>query len=467
MGRDGKELHHAASLNGLLLSIGSQEAEQLLSNEAMLAVEQEAKRMQSALESLSALITILLQQYPSAPDPILAVPQAVGSEGMMSSVMVRCLECIRQHLICHAAMLAEFSQEAEMVSPLACAGTASAYVQYWAGSMRLNAILQNPDQFQCLCAGEILTVTLADSGSGDHPMHRMIIPILHQSTLIGLLFLDYGGTQLPLKLPEIVVIKTLSRMLALAMQRDREQREQMRILSTLQSTNAELMRINALKNNFITTINHEFRTILLEMQKCSELMCDETLSLDTLKEFAVDIHADTRRLVHMINDLANLERIESDQMDICLEWLNINVLITAVVKRLRVMHPHHQIALRLAIALPILLGDREKLTIVISNLLCNMLEFASEGSTITITSQVHENTVHVSMHNPGPGISAGGLKRILESYCYPLDRPISSSQERNLDLSIAQKIVQMHGGQIWADSGIRNGSTLHFSVCFA
>ncbi|GCE25681.1 hypothetical protein KDA_11650 [Dictyobacter alpinus] len=468
MGRDSKELHHAAPLNGPVLSIDSQEPDQLPASEAALAVEQEDRRMQEVLASLDVLVTILLQQYPSPPDTLVVISEGAEVEEVESTIMARCVECIRQHLTCHAAMLAEFSQEAEMVSPLACSGTTASYVQYWADSIKLNTILQNPEQFQCLCAGEILTLELTSAVLSDnHPVHRMIIPILRQTTLIGLLFLDYGVVQLPLKLSEIAVIKSLSGMLALAMQRDQEQREHARIVSTLQAANVELTRMNTLKNNFISTINHEFRAVLLEMQKCSELMRDETLSLDSLKEFAVDIHADTRRLLYMINDLAHLERIEADQMDICLEWLNINVLITVVVKRIRAMYPHHHILLRLAIALPILLGDREKLTIVISNLLRSMIEFTPEGGTITINSQVQENSVHVSIHNPGPGISASGLKRIFERCADTADRVVSAMHERNQELSMAQKIVQMHGGQVWAESSIRNGSTFHFTICFA
>ncbi|GCE17834.1 sensor histidine kinase [Dictyobacter kobayashii] len=471
MSGDGKDRQHTAHLNGSMLSVekaeqevGGGEREQQITQDVRLYA-QETQRAQNVLDSLEALSMALAQQQVASGEYRPA--NLDEHDSAQTSLVDHCIECIKHSLGCHFVMLAAFHQEEKLFTPFGSAGDAPSYTQYWGGKVAIDLLLQDAAQFQRLCQGEVLVLDRPHASDNNHLMYRVIAPMLQQDSLLGILFLDYGSVPPLLLSSELALIRSLSCMLAFVIQRDRELREHERIVCSLQASNEELMYTNTMKTNFIATVNHEFRTILTGIQKCSEIIRDHELGLETLKEFAIDIHTDVRRLLRMINDMLDLERIESRQVDVCLEWVNLNMIIAGVVKRMHFIAPHHHITLNLTIAIPILLGDREKLTLVVSHLLSHVIESTPKGSIITVSSHVEENMVHVSMHNQVRGPLADSLTYLFASCTRPEHAQKSAETETGRDLSAAQHIVQMHGGQIWSENSAQHGLALHFTICFA
>ncbi|GLV57342.1 hypothetical protein KDH_41780 [Dictyobacter sp. S3.2.2.5] len=472
MGRDGKDRQHTAHTNGSRLSVDRAEQEEVEEGEgqvlesAAYSYIPDVQRARHALEALEALSLALVQRRTLvvAHDTLTRLNECERDDEERTSLIERCSESIRKCLGCYFVMLAEFQPVHKLFTPLSCAGDVPAYAQYWSEDVPVDLLFQDAAQFQRLCRGEAMVPDGAHIPGGEHAMYRMIVPMLYQDDLVGILFLDYGRVLLPLPEADVALMRSLSRMLALIMQRDRELREYEGMLCGLQISNEELLCTSTMKTNFMTTINNEFRTVLKGIARCSEIMHDQDLGVDTLKEFAIDIHADARRLLHLINDMLDLERIESNQGDVCLEWVNLNILIAGVVKRMRFIAPHHTIVFSPAIAIPILLGDREKLTLMTSHLLSYIIEHTSRGNVVTISSYVAENKVHVSIHNQAWNMFAHGYVHLRVSSRLP--EPTHENSDGK-GLSIAQRIVQMHGGQLWVEHNAKNGLALHFTVCFA
>ncbi|GCF06619.1 sensor histidine kinase [Dictyobacter arantiisoli] len=160
-----------------------------------------------------------------------------------------------------------------------------------------------------------------------------------------------------------------------------------------------------------------------------------------------------------------LALLEAEQDQLCLSWLNLNPLIMAVVKRIRGATPHRHIALRLAVALPVLLGDREKLLLVISHLISTALEYSAPGSDIIICSRVAGNLVHLSIHTRSAVIALAVPKYDHSS----LQMTDQSGDCRGiyLNLALEQKIINLHGGQIWVECSMHQTLTFHCTICFA
>ena len=128
--------------------------------------------------------------------------------------------------------------------------------------------------------------------------------------------------------------------------------------------------------------------------------------------------------------------------------------------------PQHRVRLRLATALPVLMGDVDKLTQVVENLLSNAIKYSAEGSEIFITSSVESGRVHVCVQDSGVGIPAEAIDRIFERYERVEMGTRHTVTGTGLGLSIVRQIVQMHGGQVWAESVVGEGSLFHFTVQF-
>jgi signal transduction histidine kinase len=242
--------------------------------------------------------------------------------------------------------------------------------------------------------------------------------------------------------------------------------ERDRALVALREANEQLESMHQRMREFVSVVNHEFRSTLTTIQGFSEILCQRDLSVAEMKEFAVDIYQDAQHLSHMIDDMLNLEHMEMGRMRLHCDWLDLNTSIMEVVNRIRLTTEQHTIHVKLANALPVLMGDAEKLTRVIANLLDNALQYSPDGGEVCISSMVEGGAVHVCVQDSGIGIPADAINRIFERY----ERIETKISNRNpgvgLGLSLVRQILGAHGGQVWAESVLGEGSCFHFTVPF-
>src|SRR5581483_10295281 len=129
-------------------------------------------------------------------------------------------------------------------------------------------------------------------------------------------------------------------------------RESQQALEALQQANNQLAHASQVQRNFVAIVSHEFRTALTSIQGFSELMCEEELSREEIKEYGADIFTEAQRLSRMIADLLDLERMKSGQMPLTLEKVDLNALIREGLELLRPTAPGHTFVLQLESTLP-------------------------------------------------------------------------------------------------------------------
>ena len=227
---------------------------------------------------------------------------------------------------------------------------------------------------------------------------------------------------------------------------------------------AEFERLSRLKSDFVSVVSHEFRTALMAIQGFSELMRDQPLSQDEMKQYAADINSDARRLARLINDLLDLERMEAGRMTLSLETVFINELLRDAVERARVGSPSHSFQLRLDPAARAVLGDPDRLLQVVTNLLSNAVKYSPEGGLVEVASGREEGAVRVSVTDQGVGVPAEQLDRIFERYSRLESATTRGVVGTGLGLPIVKELVELHGGRIWVESRLHHGSTFHFTI---
>lgn len=235
-------------------------------------------------------------------------------------------------------------------------------------------------------------------------------------------------------------------------------------LAAQQATNERLTELNQLKSSFVSIVSHEFRTALTGIQGFSEMMCSEDFSIAEMKEFAGDIHSDARRLNRMINEMLDLDRMESGKVTLKLDAVNLNALIANQINQMRPSLSHHCLHYQLDETIAPVHGDRDKLIQVVTNLLSNAIKYSPDGGDVLITSYNEGAYVHIAIQDHGLGIPPDALERVFEPYTR-----IESGANRNirgtgLGLSIVRQIVRLHGGTIWVESTLGKGSTFHFTL---
>jgi signal transduction histidine kinase len=224
---------------------------------------------------------------------------------------------------------------------------------------------------------------------------------------------------------------------------------------------AELERVNKVKSEFVAIVSHEFRTPLTGIQGFSEMMRDEDLTIDELKEYATDINKDARRLNRLVNEMLDLSRMESGRINLSLEKLDLNTIVQEVASTMQPTAPRHTFTLRLDATLPKLSADRDKITQVVTNLANNAVKYAPDGGEIVLMTRAEGNQAHLMVADNGVGMPKDMLELVFEPYSRVENGPSRHIRGTGLGLPIARQIIKLHGGRVWADSVEGKGSTFH------
>lgn len=372
-------------------------------------------------------------------------------------------------LNCQRVAIVLLDPQTEVLTPVAIVGISPEYEQHWRNSLqgaRLSSLLGSEELINYLRSGKTLPLDASYQFFRDLPSYKLITPILKNDELIGILLLAYGNVKPDLPSQELAIIHAIASLASLLIERERALQERNHALQALQMATTELERTSKVKGDFLGIVSHEFRTALTGIQGFSEIMRDTDLSSAEMKEFAIDIHTDARRLVRMITDMLDIDHTEAAHLQLNPTWLDLNAVIIDVVTQIRQAKSGHVIRLQLANVLPILRGDYEKLTFVVANLLQNAILHSPSDSEIAVSSQIEGTVVHVCLRDYGTGLSATELERIFEPYTHIDANPMFHIENSQPELSNVREIVQMHGGQVWAESVLGKGSIFHFTVRF-
>jgi len=227
---------------------------------------------------------------------------------------------------------------------------------------------------------------------------------------------------------------------------------------------AELERLSRAKSDFVSVVSHEFRTPLTGIQGFSEMMQSEDLSIDEMREYAGDINKDAHRLNRMITEMLDLDKMESGRMEIHREAVDLNAIVTEAAESMRPNAPRHPVSLRLDPLVGEVSADRDKLTQVMANLLSNAVKYSPEGGEIVVSTRLEGNTAHVVVRDHGMGIPKGALETIFERYGRVESLATRHIQGTGLGLPIVRQIVQLHGGAVWVESTVGEGSVFHVTL---
>ena len=223
----------------------------------------------------------------------------------------------------------------------------------------------------------------------------------------------------------------------------------------------QLERLNRAKSEFVSIVSHEFRTPLTGIQGFSEMMRDESLTLDEMREYAGDINKDAQRLNRMINEMLDLDRMESGRMTLHPERIDLNAVVEDVVDRVRPNAPNHTLTLDLQRDLPPISADRDRMTQVASNLLNNAVKYSPTGGRVTVATRADGSQLRLEVRDEGLGIPKEALETIFERYSRVDSVATKDIQGTGLGLPIVRQIVQLHGGKVWAESELGRGSVFH------
>ncbi|MEI7885365.1 MAG: PAS domain S-box protein [Clostridia bacterium] len=241
---------------------------------------------------------------------------------------------------------------------------------------------------------------------------------------------------------------------------------------SLHLANEEAIRANNIKTQFLSNMSHEIRTPINGLIAYVELLNNFTLT-EKQHDYLDKIKSSSKLLLAIINDILDLDKIESKNVILRTERFNLRASLDAAANLLQQIIELKGLKILINIEENVpsnLIGDSIRLQQILANLLSNAVKYTNKGE-VVVRVKVAENCkdylrLHFSIRDTGIGIEEEVGKHIFEPF-YQVDTENSRSYSgTGLGLAITKKYVELFGGEIWFQSEIGSGSTFFFTACF-
>jgi two-component system sensor histidine kinase KdpD len=228
------------------------------------------------------------------------------------------------------------------------------------------------------------------------------------------------------------------------------------------ASRAEAARQNQeLKSTLLDAIAHEFNTPLTSIKAAASAMFDEDAAGQM--ELASIIEEETDRLSSLVTEAIQMARIEAGEVRLQKQPQDVAGLVSAALRKLGLSLKDREVRVELPESLPTVLVDAELAGLAIRQLVSNALKYSDPESPILVRARAEEGCVVISVKDHGPGIPERELARIFERFYRTAD---SSGRipGTGMGLTIAREIAQAHGGKIWAESQVGQGSEFSLAL---
>ncbi|MGB2896298.1 MAG: HAMP domain-containing sensor histidine kinase [Anaerolineales bacterium] len=215
------------------------------------------------------------------------------------------------------------------------------------------------------------------------------------------------------------------------------------------------------QRDFVANVSHELKTPLTSIQGFAQAILDGTAQdQDSQHRAAQVVYDESQRLHRLVEDLLELARMDTGQIDFHQDRVDIMMLLSAVVERLSVKAAEASVnVINKVSQLPTLIGDGDRLAQVFMNLIDNAIKHTPEGGKVSLWGEFADGWISIHVEDSGSGIPEDELSRIFERF-YQLDKARPGGMDRGvgLGLAITREIVRSHQGRMVAQSEVGQGS---------
>ena len=286
------------------------------------------------------------------------------------------------------------------------------------------------------------------------------VPLLREDQILGSLSLNRKA---PGAFPSEVIdaLKTFATQSALAIQNARLFRE-------IADKGRQLEAASRHKSEFLANMSHELRTPLNAILGFSEVLAERMFGEVNEKqaEYLQDILSSGRHLLSLINDILDLAKVEAGRLELELGRFHLPTALDNALTLVRERATRQGITLTQTLAEGVgdIVADERKVKQILLNLLSNAVKFTPENGRVGLTATADQDVITIAVSDTGIGIAPEDQAAIFEEF-RQVGRDDTRTQEgTGLGLTLAKKFVELHGGRIWVQSHVGQGSTFSFTL---
>jgi PAS domain S-box-containing protein len=230
---------------------------------------------------------------------------------------------------------------------------------------------------------------------------------------------------------------------------------------------SERKKIEQLKDEFVSTVNHELRTPLTSIAGSLGLLSGGAggeLPAGAARLITI-AHANCQRLIRLINDMLDVEKIQSGKMRFEMTPLSLADVARRSVESMRTYGEQPNVSVELSVGTYTeVRGDADRLIQVVTNLLSNALKFSPPEGTVTVAVEQIDRLVRLSVRDQGPGIPDEFRSRIFTKFAQADSSDSRQKGGTGLGLVIVKEIVERHGGRLWFESTSGQGTIFYVDL---
>jgi signal transduction histidine kinase len=288
----------------------------------------------------------------------------------------------------------------------------------------------------------------------------LVIPMIARGRTVGVLAADNRASRAPIPPHAVDLLQSFAAQAAVAV-------ENARLFQEIQEKSQQLELASKHKSQFLANMSHELRTPMNAVLGYTDLILDDIFGEvpAPIRETLERVKTNGQHLLSLINDVLDLSRMEAGQLTLSLGDYAMGEVVHAVVSAVESLAAGKKLALKAIVPadLPPGRGDERRLTQVLLNLAGNAIKFTDTGE-ISIEARATDGAFVVSVSDTGPGISEADQQKIFEEFQQADSSSTRTKGGSGLGLSISRRIVELHGGRLWVESALGEGSTFHFTV---
>jgi signal transduction histidine kinase len=239
-----------------------------------------------------------------------------------------------------------------------------------------------------------------------------------------------------------------------------------RMNDELQRLYGELETASRHKSEFLANMSHELRTPLNAIIGFSEVLHEQMFGELNERQLAYvnDVLGAGKHLLSLINDVLDLAKIEAGRMELELSRVAISDILESAVSihAERASRGGIELALSTRPEEIIVTADERRLRQIVFNLVSNAVKFTPSGGRVEISALAENGQVEIAVADTGPGIAAEDLETIFEEFEQTTEG--RKAEGTGLGLPLSRKLVELHGGHLWAESEPGHGSTFSFTL---
>lgn len=290
------------------------------------------------------------------------------------------------------------------------------------------------------------------------PLSAICVPLMTSKVKIGALVLENRSQPDQFMPEDVPFLETVADLIALAI-------ENVRLRQELHETQA-MEEANRLKAELISTLAHEMRTPLTSIKGYSTALLVDGLEFDpqTQRQFLEIIDQECDVLQDLIHDLLESSVIDAGLLGLEPQPVRLSILARNVIADLAHRTTICRFVVDFGSDFPIVDADPHRIEQVLRNLLDNAIKYSPQGGLIVVQGEVNGAYVTISVADQGVGIDPKNQSRLFEKFFRVRSGLAQHVVGSGLGLPIARTIVESHGGQIWAESQVGQGSTFFFTL---